>query len=104
MLDQLIALPPKMPVIAGCAAAPRSMVEEIIEQLIASLDLADGDPDLEDDDPAGDPLDIDGEPPSGDGRPISRIAPVYAADQSAGPTNEREALKAYYHDMREGRL
>jgi hypothetical protein len=104
MSEQLIALPPKMPIISGCAAAPRSMVEDIIEQLIASLDLADGDPDIEDDDPAGDPIEIHGEPPSDDGQPTSRIDPIYSADQSAGPINEREAYRTWQRDIREGRL
>lgn len=78
--------------------AMRAAIEIHIENMIALLDTADGDPDIEDDDPAGDPL---GRGEEEDWRPngIVLSRPVYGADQSRGPVNERQVANEYYRAM-----
>lgn len=49
----------------------------------------------EDDDPAGDPLDEQGEAQTDDGAAMVAMRPIYGSDQSRGPTNEREAMRAH---------
>lgn len=50
--------------------------------------------DDEDDDPAGGNVDDDGE-----GEPTLHMLPRYAIDQSAGPINERAAIRDHYRRM-----
>lgn len=71
----------------------RLQIEQEVEHLIALLDAVDGDCDLEDDDPSGDPLDMGGEASSDDGRGLLPTRPIWALDQSGGPSNYREASR-----------
>jgi hypothetical protein len=71
---------------------PRPQIERLAEGLIAALDTLDGDPDLEEDDHSGDPLDLEGEAPADDGAVLMTARPIYGADQTQGPINEREAI------------
>lgn len=66
----------------------RAAIEARIEELIAFLDAQDGDCDLEDGDSD---QDHDGrEPPES-----YATLPVFGVDQSLGPVNEREAIRAH---------
>lgn len=76
-------------------AALRAAIEARIEQLIEYLDRIDGDPDLEDDDPAGGAIDDEGH-----GEHLLPAMPLYAVDQSLGPTNEEVASREYFARMR----
>lgn len=67
----------------------RRAVERQIEALIDLLDTLDGDPELEDDELGDDILDL-GE--AAEGLPT---LPIYATDQSRGPRNFDDALRAY---------
>lgn len=81
----------------------RVAIEEEIELhlqradfLIRRLDQVDAPfEDLEDDDPAGTDLD-DGEGVGDDGRGLLPDRPMYAVDQSTGPTNHRRAEHDHY--------
>ena len=75
----------------GINSFDRYAIECQIEELIALLDLVDGDPDLEDDDPSGDPLDRGEMPCDGE---LLAMKPVYGDDQTLGPINEYEAKRA----------
>ena len=72
------------------ALANRATIEAEIERLIGILDVADGDPDSEDDDPPGGASEDEGE-----GVRLLPALPVYGADQSLGPVNEDEAVRAW---------
>lgn len=76
---------------------PRALREigDLIETMIAKLDDFAGDPDLEDADPSGDPLDMHGEHPTDDGRDFAPIPPIYAVDQTRGPTNTAAGYRAW---------
>lgn len=93
--EPVIALPAGL--LPGVKVAPRGFVETIIEELIETLDAADGDADLEDDNedccPAGD----DGCAPvwrhgirhwgsHEEGAADYALAPTYGIDQSKGPS------------------
>jgi len=100
----------------------RTQIADQIENLIALLDMLDGDPDLEENDaedsfslssrarsrddtgpgcpisdPGGNPLELDGE----GGDEYYSDQPLYGVDQSFGPINS--AIAAQRHDLR-GRL
>lgn len=47
MTEQTIGLPPLVADFIGAKAAPRPIVEQIVEQLVEALDADDGDPDIE---------------------------------------------------------
>ena len=71
-----------------------------VDLLLARLDRADAAfEDLEDDDPSGDSLDERGEAPTDNGSEMLRMFPMYAVDQSNGPTNEAAACKARYRAL-----
>lgn len=71
-----------------------------VDFLIRRLDRADAPfEDLEDDDPAGDALDEHGECPTDDGTQLLGTLPLYAADQTAGPINERAAVTAWQRSL-----
>lgn len=84
----------------------RELIEAEIERnlqrvtlLIARLDRADEPTmDMEDDDPGGDTLDR-GEGEGHMGQGLYRMLPAYGLDQSAGPTNLREAERERYRRM-----
>jgi len=67
MLDHQVALPPRIADFLGAKAAPRTLVESIIEELVETLDAADGDTDLEE-------IDVE------DSFVLSDIAHGFAAD------------------------
>lgn len=90
----IMGAPLRAPTLGLLSSSDRAAIEQTVEQLIALLDTADGDPDLEDDDPAGDPLDERGEAPSDNGTDLLPVLPRYGDDQTAGPVNERDGLRA----------
>ena len=83
-------------VLRAAMRLPRPAIERLTEGLIAALDALDGDPDLEDDDPAGDLLD------NSEGEELYETRPLYDVDQSVGPTNERQAHRAYMLSLQRG--
>jgi len=78
----------------------RPKMEGFIAVAIDLLDMLDGDPDIEDDDPGGTDLD------RGEAAAESRILPTlpeYGIDQTAGPINERDAVRAHRRAVLEGK-
>lgn len=71
----------------------RASLEAAIENMIALLDVIDGDCDLEEDDPAGGNVD--------DERQLddARLMPAYRIDQNQGPSNYARALQAYHREQ-----
>ena len=70
-----------------------------VELLIARLDRQDAPlEDLEDDDPPGGAADDVGEVGSDDGTIILPTRPLYAVDQTEGPTNGPAAYRAWQRD------
>lgn len=96
---------------APMTSAQRGMLENIIERLIGLLDAVDGDCDFEAEEDActaGDdgcgPIYVYGRKLWGsDADQLLSVLPVYGADQTRGPLNERAAHREYQRVMCGGR-
>lgn len=79
---------------AQVALANRRAIEDEIGRLFALLDAADGDPDRECEDQAVDDGECDEERSA-----VLPIFPRYSVDQSLGPVNEQNGMRAYYREL-----
>lgn len=83
----------------------RGELESFVAAAIDYLDIIDGDPDFEDTDiEDGDPLDL-GEEQAETGAEVLATVPLYGVDQTSGPINEAEAVRAHrIAQYRQGRV
>lgn len=86
-MGAVITMDPIAPILRAIPKLPYEALARLTERMIERLDEIDGDPDLEDTD-----LDVD---PLEDREPEEGALPIYAIDQTRGPTNERAATADY---------